>query len=51
MRDVSPQVLSVPDIDNYIGLTHTLFALEDVYGLKMVEADWRDCLDNSALDG
>lgn len=39
--DVSPQALSVPDIDNYIGLAHTLFALEDVYGLKVVEADGR----------
>ena len=39
--DVSPQALSVPDIDNYIGLAHTLFALEDVYSLKVVEADGR----------
>ena len=33
--DVSPQALSVPDIDNYIGLAHTLFALEDVYSLEV----------------
>ena len=42
--DVSPQALSVPDIDNYIGLAHTLFALEDVYSLKVIEADGRACL-------
>ena len=31
--DISPQALSVPDIDSYIGLMHTLFTLEDRYGL------------------
>ncbi len=30
--DVSPQALSVPDIDSYTGLLHTLLALEDRYG-------------------
>ena len=33
--DVSPQALAVPDIDSLIGLAHTLFALEDSYGLKV----------------
>ena len=33
--DVSPQALTVPDIDSLIGLAHTLFALEDIYGLKV----------------
>lgn len=33
--DVSPHALSVPDIDSYVGLMHTLFALEDNYGLKV----------------
>ena len=33
---VSPLALSVPDIDSYLGLMHTLFTLEDRYGL-MVE--------------
>ncbi len=33
--DVSPQALTVPDIDSYTGLMHTLFTLEDVYGLKV----------------
>lgn len=37
--DVSPQALSVPDIDTYIGLMHTLFTLEDRYGLKVCECD------------
>lgn len=39
MLDVSPQALSVPDIDSYIGLMHTFFTLEDRYGLKVVECD------------
>lgn len=33
--DASPQALNVPDIDTYIGLMHTLFALEDLYGLTV----------------
>ena len=33
--DVSPQALAVPDIDSYIGLMHTLFTLEDLYGLTI----------------
>ena len=33
--DISPQALSVPDIDSYIGLMHTLFTLEDRYGLTI----------------
>ena len=37
--DVSPQALDVPDIDSYIGLMHTFFALEDMYGLKIDEMD------------
>lgn len=32
--DVSSHALAVPDIDSIIGLAHTLFALEDLYGLK-----------------
>ena len=32
---VSPLALSVPDIDSYLGLTHTLFTLEDRYGLTV----------------
>lgn len=37
--DVSTHALTVPDIDNYIGLMHTFFALEDMYGLKIGEVD------------
>ncbi len=37
--DVSTHALSVPDIDTYIGLMHTFFALEDMYGLKIDEMD------------
>lgn len=33
--DVSPLALSVPDIDSYLGLMHTLFTLEDRYGLSL----------------
>ena len=32
---VSPLALSVPDIDSELGLLHTFFALEDIYGLKI----------------
>ena len=42
--DVSPQALSVPDIDSYTGLMHTLFTLEDLYGLKVRELDGEVCL-------
>ncbi len=37
--DVSPQALTVPDIDSQIGLMHTLFCLEDRYGLTIEETD------------
>ena len=42
--DVSPQALAVPDLDSYIGLMHTLFTLEDRYGLQIDEADGEVCL-------
>ena len=41
---VSTKALTVPDIDNYEGLTHTLFTLEDLYGLKITEIDGEVCL-------
>ena len=31
--EVNPKALTIPDIDTYIGLMHTLFTLEDRYGL------------------
>lgn len=42
--DVSPHALDVPDIDSYVGLMHTLFTLEDIYGLAVGEADGEVCL-------
>ena len=49
--DVSPQALAVPDIDSYTGLMHTLFTLEDRYGLKIDEADGEVCLRVDAKQG
>ncbi len=37
--DVSPKALDIPDIDSDIGLMHTLFALEDLRGLQVVEIE------------
>ena len=37
--DVSPSALNVPDIDSELGLIHTLFALEDIYGATVKNAD------------
>ena len=42
--DVSPRAITVPDIDSYVGLMHTFFALEDMYGLKIGEIDGELCL-------
>lgn len=42
--DVAPQALDIPDIDSQIGLMHTLFALEDIYGLTVSESDGEVCL-------
>lgn len=39
LLDVSPRALTVPDIDSQLGLMHTLFALEDMYGLKIGQLD------------
>ena len=47
--DVNTHALTVPDIDTHIGLMHTLFALEDMYGLKVRNVDGHPhiCLDSS----
>lgn len=37
--DISPAALNVPDIDTELGLIHTLFALEDMYGVKAKTID------------
>ena len=42
--EVSPETLDVPDIDSYVGLAHTLFALEDLYGVHIGEIDSELCL-------
>ena len=36
---VAPEALNVPDIDTYIGLMHTLFTLEDRYGLTVEKTE------------
>ena len=42
--EVDPRALDVPDIDNYVGLAHTLFALEELYGLYISDIDGELCL-------
>lgn len=37
--EVSPLALDTPDIDSYLGLMHTLFVLEDRYGLTVENRD------------
>lgn len=49
--DVVPQALDVPDIDSYIGLMHTLFTLEDNYGLTVSETDGEVCLKINKVNG
>ena len=44
---ISASALNVPDIESYNGLMHTLFALEDLYGIKVSEINGEICL---ALD-
>ncbi|MCR5024311.1 MAG: helix-turn-helix domain-containing protein [Lachnospiraceae bacterium] len=41
---VVPEALTVPEIDTYKGLLHTLFALEDIYGLTVDRIDDVTCL-------
>ena len=43
--DVSPRALDVPDIDSLAGIAHTLFALEDTYGLSVAKEDGTVCLE------
>ena len=42
--EIRPEALNVPDIQSYVGLMHTLFALEDLYGLKINSIDGEVCL-------
>ncbi|MBE5879241.1 MAG: helix-turn-helix transcriptional regulator [Lachnospiraceae bacterium] len=48
--EVSPLALSVPDIDSYDCLMHTLFALEDIYGFKITNIDGEICLGFKKVD-
>ena len=41
---ISPDALTIPDIDTDIGLMHTLFALEDLRGLTIGKLDGEICL-------
>ena len=44
LLEVDTKALTVPNIDNYLGLMHTFFALEDMYGLTIGENDGNICL-------
>lgn len=42
--DVVPEALQNPDIDSKVGLMHTLFTLEDLYGISAEIVEGRVCL-------
>lgn len=42
--EVAPEALNIPDIESYIGVLHTLFALEDIYGITVDKIDGVVCL-------
>ena len=42
--DVAPEALDVPNIESYLGVMHTLFALEDNFGLKIDKLDGEVCI-------
>ena len=44
MFGVSTSALTVPDIDSYNGLMHTLFTLEDLYGFRIDKLDDELCI-------
>ena len=42
---VTTRAITVPNIDSYLGLMHTFFALEDEYGLQIsTDKDGRPCI-------
>ena len=47
---ISAQALTVPDIDSDIGLLHTLFTLEDLYGMRAenVNGEIHLCFDENS---
>lgn len=52
LLQVSPDALRVPCIDNddKVGFLHTLFALEDIYGLQIGKLDGELCLHFNNID-
>ena len=48
---VRTEAINVPDIDTTIGFMHTLFAIEDMYGIKIGEIDGEVCLRLDRTDG
>ena len=42
--EVSPLALDVPNIESYYSLMHTLFTLEDLYGIRICNIDGEICL-------
>ena len=49
--DVSTNALNVPNIDSTEGLMHTLFVLEDTYGLYVDKTDNEVCLRVNVFKG
>ena len=42
--EVAPEALDIPNIENYTGVMHTLFALEDIYGLRIDKLSDEVCI-------
>ncbi|MCC2172817.1 helix-turn-helix transcriptional regulator [Hominicoprocola fusiformis] len=42
--EISPKALTVPDIESYDGIMHTLFTLEDLYGIRIDKLDGELCI-------
>ena len=42
--EVAPAALDIPNIENYNGVMHTLFALEDIYGLRIDKLSDEVCI-------
>lgn len=50
LLQVSPDALTVPNIDTRIGFMHTLFAIEDLYGLQIGKLDGELCLHFNTIE-
>ena len=42
--EVASAALDIPNIENYNGVMHTLFALEDIYGLRIDKLSGEVCI-------